>query len=139
MPSSCINLSNSNDAATVLVVDDESAIRDIACRWLMDEGCRCAQAADALTAWERLKQGDIQLVTLDVNMPHVSGLTLLPKIKQNYPDTEVVMLTALSETQSAIKALTDGAYGYLLKPVGREEFVYQAKKALERRELVLAK
>ena len=70
-------------------------------------------------------------------MPDRSGLEVLSQIKQRWPDTEVLVLTALEETATAVEAMTLGAYGYLLKPVESGELVFQAKKALERRELVV--
>ena len=80
----------------------------------------------------------MDLVTLDISMPGRSGADLLPQIKGSFPDTEVIMLTALGETRLAIEMLTQGAYGYLIKPAEPEELLFQVKKALERRQLVLA-
>ena len=65
------------------------------------------------------------------------GADLLPQIKQQYPDTEVIMLTAHDETKLAIQMLTQGAFGFLVKPVSWEDLVPQVRKALERRQAAI--
>ncbi len=70
-------------------------------------------------------------------MPGGSGLDLLDQIQQSLPDTAAIMLTAEGDTAKAIRALTSGAYGYLIKPVERKELLIQVRNALERRQLVI--
>ena len=136
-PRPSVGTSNHNGSAigaNILVVDDEQYMRAIISRWLSEAGYTCAEAAGADAAWDYLQQHDVQLVTLDVSMPGRSGADLLPQIKERFPDTEVLMLTALGQAELAIQMLTNGAYGYLIKPVEPEELVFQARKALERRQ-----
>jgi len=123
--------------ATVLVIDDESAVRDLITRWLSADGHGCAQAATAQAAWEYLQAHDVHLVTLDIRMPGDSGIDLLHQIGQTYPDTSVIMISAVEETQMAIEALTCGACAYLVKPVKRDQLIFHARRALERRQLVV--
>jgi putative two-component system response regulator len=130
------NLSQ-NPAAQVLVVDDAPPVRDLLSRWLRDEGYSCATAASAADAWAHLQQHPVDLVTLDISMPDGSGLDLLDRIRQALPDTAAIMLTAEGDTTKAIRALTAGAYGYLIKPIARQELVIQVRNALERRRLVI--
>ena len=85
----------------------------------------------------RLQDQQADLLTLDIPVPDRSGLEVLSQIKQGWPETEVLVLTALEETATAVEAMTLGAYGYLLKPVEPGELVFQAKKALERREQIV--
>lgn len=139
MSSGMSKATDNASAATILVVDDEPYVRTIISRWLTEAGYCCAQAENADAAWKHLQQHDVQLVTLDISMPGRSGADLLPEIKQQCPDTEVIMLTALGETNLAIEMFTRGAYGYLIKPVDFEDLVFQVKKALERRQLVIEK
>ncbi len=122
---------------TVLVVDDESTMRGLVVRWLGSAGYRCTEAEDAAVGLRCLERQDIHLVTMDVTMPSRSGLDVLAHIKQRWPETEVIMLTAMRDAATAIRAMTLGAYGYLMKPVEGDELVCQAKKALERRELLI--
>ena len=123
--------------ATVLVIDDESAVRDLITRWLTADGHRCAQAATAQAAWEYLQAHEVQLVTLDIRMPGDSGIDLLHQIGQTYPDTSVIMISGVEETEMAIEALTYGACAYLVKPVKRDQLIFHARRALERRQLVV--
>jgi putative two-component system response regulator len=123
----------------VLVVDDERLVRDLVARWLAREHCDCAQAAGAQEAWEYLQAHEAHLVTLDVSMPGGSGTELLPRIAEAFPDTPVIMMTGQDNTQTAIESLTHGACAYLLKPVQRAELVFHARRALERRQLILEK
>jgi putative two-component system response regulator len=126
-----------SSASTILVIDDESAVRSLFVRWLTDAGFNCLQASGVDEALALFQQLPIAVATLDVRLPNLSGLELLPRIKQLSPDTEVIMLTGQGKTQTAISALTMGASGYLIKPVAQEELLIQVQKALERRQLLL--
>ena len=121
----------------MLVVDDESYARTTVCHWLTRAGFQCGEAASADEAMARLQDQEAHLLTLDITVPDRSGLEVLSQIKQRWPDTEVLVLTALEETATAVEAMTLGAYGYLLKPIESGELVLQAKKALERRDLLV--
>jgi putative two-component system response regulator len=130
--------SKSNPSLThVLVVDDESAVREVVCLWLERLGYRCYRADSVASAAEMLRNHSFDVVTSDITMPGRSGIELLNLITEEHPETPVLMLTANADTQSAIHALTQGAYGYLLKPVKREEFLCQFMKALEHRRLLV--
>ena len=76
-------------------------------------------------------------MTLDIRLPGRSGADLLPDVKAAFPDTAVIMLTGNDETRTAVATLAQGASGYLLKPVERDELVFQVGSALERRRLTL--
>jgi putative two-component system response regulator len=125
--------------ARVLVVDDVTAVRYLLSRWLTKAGYQCSTAASAAEAWAYLQDYPTDLVTLDISMPGGSGLDLLDRVKQDMPDIAAVMLTDNCETTNAIRALAAGAYGYLLKPIEKQELLFQAKNALERRNFVIEK
>jgi putative two-component system response regulator len=120
---------------TALVVDDESHIRKLLSRWLHDDGWTCQVAPNAAEALAVLDTQEVKVVTCDLNMPGHSGLWLLERIVERFPDTSILMLTASSDTQIAIDALTHGAAGYMLKPVKREEFLHQVRKTWEHGQL----
>jgi putative two-component system response regulator len=124
-----------NARPAILIVDDEPLVRDVLSRWLSAEGFVCRAAADGASAWQSLQQQPADLVTCDINMPGISGVELLRQIKGDDPDSAVLMLTGCGETDTAIRALTMGACGYLLKPVKREELVFQVQQGLERSSL----
>ncbi len=86
-----------------------------------------------------MQEHEVHLVTLDVRMPGTLGTELLPRIAAAFPDTSVIMMTGQDETGTAVEALTHGASAYLLKPVKREELLFHARRALERRQLILDK
>ena len=130
-------LGRKNVTPRVLVVDDESHARATVCHWLTRAGFQCGEAASAGEAMARLQDQEAHLLTLDINVPDRSGLEVLSQIKQCWPDTEVLVLTAVEETSTAVEAMTLGAYGYLLKPIESGELIFQAKKALERRNLIV--
>jgi len=122
---------------TILIVDDEGSIRDILCRKLQLEGYRCVVAADGGEAlWKAFMQ-DFDLVLMDIRMPGLSGMEVLPKMVTDHPDTCVVMLTAVSDIETAVEAMKVGAYDYLSKPFNMDDLIMKVKRALERRRLVL--
>jgi putative two-component system response regulator len=123
--------------AQLLVVDDEPIVRDLLSRWLRDDGYSCATASSAAAAWAHLQEHHVDLATLDITMPGGSGLDLLDQIRKTLPDTAAVMLTAEGDSAKAIRALTAGAYGYLIKPVERQELLIQVRNAIERRRLLI--
>jgi putative two-component system response regulator len=117
----------------VLVVDDDAVTRDLVSLWLENEGLACAAVEDAEAAWDFFQQHDVPLVTLDLGLSGVSGMELLTRIRRCSADTEIVVLTAGSEASTAIEALTEGAFAYLIKPVRPAELVLQVRRGLERR------
>jgi DNA-binding NtrC family response regulator len=122
---------------SVLIVDDEQSIRDILHRKLQSHGYDCVIAVDGKEAlWKAFMQ-DFDLVLMDIKMPGMSGLEVLPKIVTDHPDTSVVMLTAVSDIQTAVEAMKLGAYDYLTKPFDMDDLIMKVARALERRRLVL--
>lgn len=126
------------EAATILVVDDERYVRAILKRSLEDAGYQCITAASAAEADVRLAATPIDLVLSDIMMPGESGIELLKRVHQVYPQVAVVMLTAVADAQTAIEAMRLGAYHYLTKPFNLEEVVLVVERALEKRNLALA-
>ncbi len=126
--------SNQNN---VLIVDDEPVVRKILLRRLSANGYRCEEAGSAEEALERLAKDTAGLVVLDIKMPGRSGVDILPKIRQRYPDTAVIMATAITDTGIAIQCMREGAYDYLVKPFNLDEVAISAQRALEKRGLVL--
>jgi putative two-component system response regulator len=121
----------------ILLVDDEEMIRQLLSQKLSPEGYHCQQAANAEQALEKLKQGSIELVILDIKMPGKSGMELLPEIKAKYPDTAVIMATAVDDASIAINCMKAGAYDYVTKPFNLDEVSFSVKRALEKRRLEL--
>ncbi len=121
----------------ILIVDDEELIRKLLRQRLSGEGYRCEEASSAAQALDELKSNPMELVVLDVRMPGKSGMELLPELKLRYPDTAVIMATAIADTSTAIQCMKGGAYDYITKPFNLDEVVLSVGRALERRRLEL--
>jgi putative nucleotidyltransferase with HDIG domain len=127
----------SSQREILLIVDDEAAIRRLLCQKLSKEGYQCVEAGAAEQALNMLATNPIALVMLDVKMPDKSGIELLPEIKFGYPDTSVIMATAVNEINVAVQCLKQGADDYICKPFNLEELSLAVKGALEKRRLQL--
>lgn len=122
---------------SLLIVDDEQAIRRLLKEWLSVEGYHCREAAGAAQALEELRNDAVSLVLLDINMPGKTGGELLPEIKASFPDTAVIMATAISDTGVAVSCMKNGAYDYVTKPFNMDDVLISVDRALERRRLEL--
>lgn len=122
---------------TILIVDDEEAIVRLLHQKLSGEGYRCEEAGSAEQALDKLRSNAVALVLLDIKMPGKSGTELLPEIRTSYPDTAVIMATAITDTSTAIQCMKEGAYDYITKPFNLDEVVLSVDRALEKRRLEL--
>jgi putative two-component system response regulator len=122
---------------TLLIVDDEPAIRSLLRQKLSREGYRCQEANGAEQTLNALETSPIALVILDIKMPGKSGSELLPEIKSAYPDTMVIMATAINDINVAIQCLKQGADDYICKPFNLEGVSLAIQRALEKRHLQL--
>jgi len=123
--------------ARILVVDDEESIRSGVSRRLEAEGYTCTMAASGSEALEKASGQDFDLVLMDIKMPGLSGMEVLPKLLAEHPDASVVMITAVNDTQTAVEAMKLGALDYVTKPFDVDGLVMRVEKALERRMLVV--
>ncbi len=121
---------------TLLVADDDPAVRESLERTLKREGYRVVVASDGQAGLERLKAGGVDLVLADLKMPGLNGLELLRAAKTVAPDVDVIMLTAFGTVEEAVQAMKDGAYDFLTKPFQRAQLIRLIRKALERRALI---
>ncbi len=119
----------------VLIVDDEHAVRKLFANCL-SERYECVTAADAQEALVRLAAGPFALVVSDVNMPGLSGVELLRRIVEFFPDTAVVMVSGVDRTQRVLDAMRVGAFDYLIKPCDLDVLELTVARALERRTLL---
>jgi two-component system response regulator HydG len=124
------------DSPTLLVVDDDPAVRQSLERTLTREGYTVVQAPDGQSGLERLRAGGIDLVLSDLKMPGLSGLDLLREVKSVAGDVDVIMLTAFGTVEEAVQAMKDGAVDFLTKPFQRAQLIRVIRKALERRALI---
>jgi len=123
-------------SATLLVADDDPAVRESLERALTREGYAVVVAPDGRAALERLQEGGIDLVLSDLRMPGMTGLELLPRAKSVAPDVDFIMLTAFGTVEEAVKAMKEGATDFLTKPFQRAQLTKVVRQALERRSLI---
>ena len=123
-------------APCILLVDDEAFVlqswQAILAAAGMDNTHACSDSREVLDLMERL---DVDLVVLDLIMPHLSGDSLLEQIRAGHPEVPVVMVTGMDDVSRAVECMKRGAFDYLLKPLGRERFISSIERALEFREL----
>jgi putative nucleotidyltransferase with HDIG domain len=122
----------------ILIVDDEIEITEILAD-LLSEDYHCFKAASAEDALARVQESEFQLVISDITMPGMSGLEMIPHIKEFSPQTVVVMISGMQTVESAIGALRLGAFDYLMKPFDLRQVEAVVKRALEHYDLVVAK
>ena len=119
----------------LLMVDDEESFRQLTARELERSGYEVHTAGSLKEAREALATGSFHVVLLDVRMPDGSGLDLLPEIRESYPGTDVVMLTAYGTVQEAIRAMKQGAHDFLTKPAKFAELEAVLDKVIEKQQL----
>ncbi len=117
----------------ILVVDNESSMREFLAIVLSKEGYSVATAEDGKQALKDLEKDSFDLVLTDIRMPKMGGLELLKALKVISPETITVMMTAYASTGTAIEAMKEGAYDYLTKPFQVDEVKLIIKNALERK------
>jgi len=120
----------------ILVVDDELSMREFLAILLEREGYDVTVAVSAHEALFLMESTLFDLVLSDVNMPGLSGIELLARIKEKSPETAVLMLTAFSAAEQAVEAMKLGAYDYVCKPFKNEEIKQLIKNALEKQGLI---
>ncbi|MGH7637991.1 MAG: HD domain-containing phosphohydrolase [Gemmatimonadaceae bacterium] len=120
-----------------LVVDDEPRLRQVLLHLMRTDGFRCFEAGNGVEALEILERQEVSLVMSDMRMPRMDGIELLKQIRARWPDTAVVMITAVADVEVAVSCLASGAMDYLTKPFHLEEVRARVKQALEKRRLVL--
>ncbi len=125
------------DKDAILVVDDDDAVRLSYGAILTRAGCEAQLAPDGDQALRSMQRHPSQLVLLDLRMPGADGLTVLEALKARWPETEVVVITGFPTLESAKQAMRLGAYDYLAKPVGPDEVIGVARRALDHRRWAL--
>lgn len=124
--------------ARCLVVDDDDLVRHALVRVVEGQGLACIQAGSGVQALELLeRQGEVPIVISDIHMPEMDGLELLRRLRERWPDTAVIMLTAVADVETAVSCMQLGAADYIAKPVIVDEVRTRVTRALEKRELTL--
>jgi DNA-binding NtrC family response regulator len=117
--------------ASILIVDDESVVRDSLGKWLEEEGYSVETAASAQEALLKLPRQRWDLALLDIKMPGMDGLELHRKLREVDPNLIVVIMTGYAAVDTAVRALKDGAYDYVMKPFDPDDLAHLIAKALD--------
>jgi response regulator RpfG family c-di-GMP phosphodiesterase len=125
------------NAQYCLIVDDEPRLRQVLVHLMRNDGFTCLEAGNGEEALAHLEQQAMTLVMSDLRMPKMDGLELLRRIRGRWPDTAVVMITAVADVEVAVSCLAIGAMDYLTKPFHLEEVRARVAQALEKRRLVM--
>ena len=120
----------------VLIVVDITIVRRLFTDCL-GEKYECHEAATVLDAFKQLKQREFSVVVADVIMPGLSGIELLRKVVESYPDTPVIIVTGVDRPQRAIDAMRLGAFDYLIKPCEPDVLMLVVERAIDQRNLTL--
>jgi two-component system NtrC family response regulator len=119
----------------ILVVDDDESLRRVTQVQLQQSGYDVTAASDGNEALAVLERFSADLVITDLKMPRMSGLELLGRIRSDYPEIVIIMVTAFGTIENAVEAMRAGAYDYITKPVQVEELRITVSRALEHLEL----
>jgi response regulator RpfG family c-di-GMP phosphodiesterase len=104
---------------------------------MRSDGFQCEEAENGRVATEALARQPATLVLSDLHMPEMDGIGLLRHVRATYPDTAVILITAVADVQTAVECLAEGAMDYLTKPFHPDEVRARVRQALEKRRLVL--
>ncbi len=123
-------------SAKVLIVDDEKVIRDSMEVLLKDEGYKAETAPDGEEALGKIKEENYDIIITDIKMPKIDGIELMQQAKNISPDSFFIIMTAYASVNTAIEALRQGAYDYLIKPVEFDDVILRLKRLISYKRLV---
>ena len=122
-------------AATLLLIDDEPRLRQLLARILQLEGYTVLEAENARAGLKTLERETVQLVISDVKLPDKNGIELTAQIKQLYPATEIIVLTAYGTIQDGVTAIKNGAFDYITKGDDNDRIIPLVSRAVEKANL----
>ena len=120
----------------ILIVDDEPLIRESLYEILRIEGYRAHMAQAAEEALEIVKAQKIDIVVTDLKLPKMNGIDLLIRLKKDYPRIETVLITGYGTIETAVEAMRNGAYDYVIKPINDNEIKMLIEKIVEKQEIL---
>jgi len=120
---------------SIMVVDDEMIIRESFLHWFEKYGHVVGTASSGAEALEKLETFPFEVLFVDIKMPGMGGIELLERVKADYPDTIVIIITAYGSIETAVKAMKMGAADYLLKPFKPEQLSLVMEKVSYQKKL----
>ncbi len=121
----------------ILVVDDEESMRDSLSEWLREDGYEVESVESGEKAIERVKKAKWTAALVDLKMPGMDGIETMREIKKIDKDLPIIIITAYATVDTAVTAMKEGAYDYIVKPFNPEEISMMLGKLVERQSLLL--
>ena len=125
-----------NPTNDILLIDDEKNSRDVLNSLISASGHRVQSVESAEMALDILQQKSFGIIITDLNLPGASGIDILKWVKENTPDTNVILITGMGSAESAVTAMKEGAFDYINKPLNIKELLIVIDKALANRQLI---
>ncbi len=125
------------DKPNILIIDDEDIIRTGCQRALAPEGYKVKMAENGAVGLKMLGGEAFDLALVDIKMPDMDGIEVLGRIKEGWPETEVIMITGYGTVATAVSAMKLGAFDYIEKPFRPDDLIILVSRALERKRLLL--
>ena len=122
--------------ARILIVDDEEIVIKSCLRILDGSNYQVEAVQDSREALRKIEENQYDIIILDIMMPNMDGLEVLRRVKETHPDVDVIMVTGLSQIDTAVQAMKLGAFDYISKPFEPDEIKLVVQRALERRQLM---
>src|SRR5512139_226612 len=119
----------------ILVVDDDKDLRGIVREVLKEEGFAISEAEDGIGAVKLFKKSPPDAVLLDLNMPYMNGVDAMHELRKIGPDVPIIILTAYGDIPTAVDAMRQGVYDFMIKPPEFDRLVFTLRRALEKRRL----
>jgi DNA-binding NtrC family response regulator len=123
-------------SARILVVDDEEIVIRSCLRILDGDDFQVEAVQDGREALRKVEENPYDVMILDIMMPNIDGLEVLRRVKETHPNVDVIMVTGLSQIDTAVQAMKLGAFDYISKPFEPDELKLVVQRALERRRLL---
>jgi two-component system chemotaxis response regulator CheY len=121
---------------TILVVDDEELIRNLAVTFLSQLGHSCVTAIDGVDALEKMRGNKIDVLITDVKMPNMDGMVLISEISAQYPELPIMVMTAFDEEYSEGISISVGAREFIKKPFSLDDFAVRLHKMINDSETI---
>ena len=120
----------------ILVVDDEEIVRESLCSWLQEDGYKAEAVEDGFKALDIIKKKPWNVLFVDLKMPGMDGLEVMRKAKALQPEVPIIIITAYATVNTAVEAMKEGAYDYLVKPFNPEEISLIIRRLIEKQALL---
>ncbi|MFA6152734.1 MAG: sigma-54 dependent transcriptional regulator [Chitinophagaceae bacterium] len=122
---------------TILVIDDERAIRSTLTEILSFEGYKVEEASDGAEGLKKILANNYDCVICDIKMPKMDGIEVLEKVMLEKPDTQIIIISGHGNIETAVEAVKKGAFDYISKPPDLNRLLITLRNAMERKELVV--